>query len=64
MKKILIVHNKYRHLGGEDIAVEREISFLKKDMTLSYYFLKTLQKIFYLNFFLFLITKITRASNY
>ena len=38
MKKILIVHNKYSHLGGEDIAVEREISFLKKDMTLSYYF--------------------------
>ena len=64
MKKILIVHNKYRHLGGEDIAVEREISFLKKDMTLSYYFLKTLQKIFYLHFYLFLITKITRASNY
>ncbi len=28
-KKILIVHNKYRNIGGEDIAVENEIEFLK-----------------------------------
>ena len=30
MKKILIVHNKYRNLGGEDIAVIQEIEVLKK----------------------------------
>ena len=30
MKKILIIHNKYRNTGGEDIAVENEINFLKK----------------------------------
>ena len=30
MKKVLIVHNKYQQLGGEDIAVENEIQFLKK----------------------------------
>jgi glycosyltransferase involved in cell wall biosynthesis len=30
MKKILVVHNKYQQLGGEDIAVENEIQFLKK----------------------------------
>lgn len=30
MKKILIVHNNYRDLGGEDIAVKNEINFLKK----------------------------------
>jgi len=30
MKKILIIHNQYRFLGGEDIAVQNEILFLKK----------------------------------
>tara|TARA_B100001996_G_scaffold382813_1_gene375810 strand:- start:2109 stop:3260 length:1152 start_codon:yes stop_codon:yes gene_type:complete len=30
MKKLLIIHNKYRNLGGEDIAVENEIEILKK----------------------------------
>tara|TARA_Y100001980_G_C14554968_1_gene342530 strand:+ start:408 stop:1556 length:1149 start_codon:yes stop_codon:yes gene_type:complete len=30
MKKLLIVHNRYQNIGGEDIAVENEIRFLKK----------------------------------
>lgn len=30
MKKILIIHNKYQTLGGEDIAVKNEIEFLSK----------------------------------
>ena len=30
MKKLLVVHNKYQFLGGEDIAVENEVNFLKK----------------------------------
>lgn len=30
MKKILVVHNKYRYIGGEDIAVDNEISLLRK----------------------------------
>ena len=30
MKKILIVHNRYRFKGGEDIAVDNETEFLKK----------------------------------
>jgi glycosyltransferase involved in cell wall biosynthesis len=30
MKKILVIHNKYRNLGGEDIAVENEILLLKE----------------------------------
>ena len=30
MKKILLVHNTYKYLGGEDIAVTKEIEFLKK----------------------------------
>ena len=29
-KRILIVHNKYNNLGGEDIAVSNEIRVLKK----------------------------------
>ena len=30
MKKILIIHNKYQNIGGEDVAVENEIEILKK----------------------------------
>ena len=30
MKKILVIHNNYKSIGGEDIAVQSEISFLKK----------------------------------
>ena len=30
MKKILLIHNKYRNIGGEDVAVQNEINFLKK----------------------------------
>ena len=37
MKKILVVHNNYRYLGGEDIAVQNEINYLKK-----YYEVETL----------------------
>ena len=29
MKKILVIHTKYRITGGEDIAVESEVSTLK-----------------------------------
>ena len=29
-EKILVVHNKYRYIGGEDIAVYNEISLLRK----------------------------------
>ena len=30
MKKILVVHNRYKLLGGEDIAVDNEISMLRE----------------------------------
>ena len=29
MKKILIIHNKYRNIGGEDTSVANEVNFLK-----------------------------------
>jgi len=31
MKKILVIHTKYRNKGGEDIAVENEIALLKEN---------------------------------
>ena len=37
MKKILLIHNNYRETGGEDIAVQNELSILKK-----YYEVETL----------------------
>jgi len=37
MKKILVVHNRYKLLGGEDVAVDNEIEILKK-----YFEVKTL----------------------
>ena len=30
MKKMLIIHNNYQDIGGEDIAVENEIKLLSK----------------------------------
>jgi len=30
MKKILVIHTKYRITGGEDIAVDSEVATLKK----------------------------------
>ena len=30
MRKILIIHNAYRNIGGEDVAVQNEVNFLKK----------------------------------
>ncbi len=30
MQKILVIHNKYRNIGGEDIAVENEIAMLNE----------------------------------
>ena len=37
MKKILLIHNKYRFFGGEDQSVENEIKLLNK-----YYDLKVI----------------------
>ena len=31
MKKILVIHNKYKHEGGEDLAVQNELTLLKKN---------------------------------
>ena len=33
MKKVLVVHNKYQNIGGEDISVDEEIKLLSKFYT-------------------------------
>jgi len=48
MKKILIIHNKYRLTGGEDIAVENEVEFLKKRFQIkTLYFSNDITSYFY-----------------
>ena len=39
MKKILVVHTKYKIKGGEDSNIWNEIEFLKKILKLNYFFL-------------------------
>jgi len=57
MKKILIIHNKYRLPGGEDIAVSTEEKILNKYFnTKLIYFENTIDN-FVLQFFYFLINK-------
>jgi len=34
VKKILLIHNKYKNLGGEDVSVQNEIEFLRKNYIL------------------------------
>ena len=34
MKKVLLIHNKYRNTGGEDTAVLQEIRLLKEKYTI------------------------------
>ena len=36
MKKILIIHNQYKNLGGEDVAVMNEYVELKKTFNVEY----------------------------
>lgn len=57
MKKILVIHNKYREIGGEDIAVQSEVSQLKKKFIVEeLYFSNEIKNIFIQSLF-FLINK-------
>jgi len=48
MKKILIIHTRYRHFGGEDAAVENEINLLKRYYEVkTIYFTKSINNNFY-----------------
>ncbi len=47
MKKVLLIHNKYQDLGGEDIAVENEIKLLEKHFDIKViYFSNVIESIF------------------
>ena len=53
MKKILVVHNRYQLLGGEDVAVDSEIKFLSKHFEIKkVIFENKLENIFLDTFFL------------
>tara|TARA_Y100001970_G_scaffold288219_1_gene414932 strand:- start:686 stop:1834 length:1149 start_codon:yes stop_codon:yes gene_type:complete len=53
MKKILVVHNRYQLLGGEDVAVDSEIKFLSKHFEIKkIIFENKLENIFLDTFFL------------
>ncbi len=54
MKRILILHNKYQNIGGEDIAVQNEIDFLKRFYNVeTLFFDNKVKNLFDLKFLLF-----------
>lgn len=57
MDKILIIHNKYRLTGGEDIAVANEISILKKHFNIKVIYFDNKITNYLLQPFYFLINK-------
>ncbi len=57
MKKILVIHNKYKLVGGEDIAVDNEILFLKRFYEVETLFFENKTSNLLLQFFDFLINK-------
>ena len=59
MKKILIVHNFYRHYGGEDSNIYEEINFLNKDFEVKFFQAKN-----DINFSFFAILSLITRSNF
>ena len=57
MRKVLIIHNKYRFRGGEDIAVENEISLLRNSYTVEEIFFENTVTNFFSQFVSFLTNK-------
>ena len=55
--RILILHNKYKNLGGEDIAVENEFNFLSNFYDVETLFYENNLKTIYLIFFSFITGK-------
>ena len=51
MKKILVIHNTYQAQGGEDIAVQNEIEFLKKKFNVETIFFNNKIESFFKQFF-------------
>jgi len=57
MRKVLIIHNKYRYRGGEDIAVENEISLLRSSFNVEEVFFENRFTNIFNQFISFLLNK-------
>ena len=57
MRKILIIHNKYREEGGEDLSVENEITFLKKHFELEVVYFDNYIQSYFQQFISFILNK-------
>ena len=57
MEKILIVHTNYQNIGGEDIAVKNEISFLEKYFQVETLLYSNVVKNYFLQAVFFLFNK-------
>ena len=57
MKKLLVIHNSYRNVGGEDIAVNNELSLLDKHFEINKLIFSNQIKSPYKQSFYFLINK-------
>ena len=57
MKKILVIHNKYRLEGGEDIAIQNELKVLKKNFETRILYFDNEIESYVRQFFYFLFNK-------
>lgn len=57
MRKVLVIHNKYRYRGGEDIAVENEISLLRNSFNVEVLFFENRITNIFNQFISFLLNK-------
>jgi glycosyltransferase involved in cell wall biosynthesis len=62
MKKILVIHNKYRLTGGEDIAVSNEIALLKQKFEVKVLFFDNTIKNYLKQIFWFLLNSNTESN--
>ena len=62
MKKILVIHNKYRFTGGEDIAVSKEIALLKQKFEVKVLFFDNTIKNYLKQIFWFLLNSNTESN--
>ena len=61
MKKILIIHNKYRNLGGEDVAVANEADLLKKHFNVKIIYFENDIKTYLKQFFSFVLNSNSKS---
>ena len=63
MKKVLVIHNKYRHIGGEDIAFDKELSLLTKYYKIEEIIFENKIKNIFLQLIYFLKNKNNKSMN-